>query len=480
MPVVRAYIVAIFLLLLHIMASGQELPALESKLNQAKTKEEKFNALVKLSDYWSYRDTAKAFETLRQAQPLIEGKDFLQGIYLFYEAGIYYGYDNPRSQKLYLEAEEFLKKIDRPTAYGYRARLWHNYGSLEQQADNDKSFLDITLTYSIPFAIKSGDNDLLLSYFTDVGLVFYNNKEYQKALDYFEKAVSLVRTPEQESANLLFAYLNMFDLFYSMKEIEKGDRVLSKAESLLNKLEDKKFAAVYYKNKARSQIHKKNYKEALRSIEKGLEWAKEYNSYWDFYYLKYEKVVVYNLIENYQAAKIELEELLKDPRGTVMTKNRLGLMSDLAEMEAKLGNMGAAYQLIRKHKQMSDSLSSLDFKKQMAELETRYRTKEKEQEIVLLENRNLLNRAILIGGLLLTSIFGLWIWYAWNVRKRRNMKDTLLLKQQREIDVAKALVDGEEQERKRLARELHDGLLGRVTGLKMNVERIARDSEQKD
>ena len=480
MPVVRAYIVAIFLLLLHIMASGQELPALESKLNQAKTKEEKFNALVKLSDYWSYRDTAKAFETLRQAQPLIEGKDFLQGIYLFYEAGIYYGYDNPRSQKLYLEAEEFLKKIDRPAAYGYRARLWHNYGSLEQQADNDKSFLDITLTYSIPFAIKSGDNDLLLSYFTDVGLVFYNNKEYQKALDYFEKAVSLVRTPEQESANLLFAYLNMFDLFYSMKEIEKGDRVLAKAETLLNKLEDKKFAAVYYKNKARSQIHKKNYKEALRSIEKGLEWAKEYNSYWDFYYLKYEKVVVYNLIENYQAAKIELEELLQDPRGTVMIKNRLGLMSDLAEMEAKLGNMGAAYQLIREHKQMSDSLSSLDFKKQMAELETRYRTKEKEQEIVLLENRNLLNRAILIGGLLLTSIFGLWIWYAWNVRKRRNMKDTLLLKQQREIDVAKALVDGEEQERKRLARELHDGLLGRVTGLKMNVERIARDSEQQD
>ncbi len=155
MPVVRAYIVAIFLLLLHIMASGQELPALESKLNQAKTKEEKFNALVKLSDYWSYRDTAKAFETLRQAQPLIEGKDFLQGIYLFYEAGIYYGYDNPRSQKLYLEAEEFLKKIDRPAAYGYRARLWHNYGSLEQQADNDKSFLDITLTYSTSVGLKS-------------------------------------------------------------------------------------------------------------------------------------------------------------------------------------------------------------------------------------------------------------------------------------------------------------------------------------
>ncbi|MGX1641220.1 ATP-binding protein [Sphingobacterium sp. NPDC055431] len=480
MPFVRVHIAVLFLILLHLMASGQELPALQSNLEQAKTKEEKFTALVKLSDYWSYRDTAKAFETLRQAQPLVEGKDYLRGIYLFYEAGIYYGYDNPKSQKLYMEAEKFLKDIDKPAAYGYRARLWHNYGSLEQQADNDKSFLDITLTYCIPLAIKSGDNDLLLSYFTDVGMVFYNNKEYQKALDYFEKAVSLVRTPEQESGNLLFTYLNMFDLFYAMGEIEKGDRVLGKAEKLLNKLEDKKLAAAYYKNKSRSLIQQKNYLEALKSIEKGLEWAQEYNSYWDFYYLKYEKVVVYNLIENYQAAKVELEELLRDPRGSAMTKNRLGLMSDLAEMEAKLGNMGAAYQIIRKHKQLSDSLGSLDFKKQMAELETRYRTKEKEQEIVLLENRNILNRAILLGGILLTSIFGLWVWYAWNARKKRNMKDTLLLKQQREIDVAKALVDGEEQERKRLARELHDGLLGRVTGLKMNVERIARDSEQND
>src|SRR5690606_27329218 len=114
---------------------------------------------------------------------------------------------------------------------------------------------------------KSGDNDLLLSYFTDVGLVFYNNKEYQKALDYFEKVDSLVRTPEQESANLLFAYLNMFDLFYSMKEIEKGDRVLSKGEIMLNKFVDKMFAAVYYKNTSRLQIHKKNYNAAIRIIE---------------------------------------------------------------------------------------------------------------------------------------------------------------------------------------------------------------------
>ena len=58
--------------------------------------------------------------------------------------------------------------------------------------------------------------------------------------------------------------------------------------------------------------------------------------------------------------------------------------------------------------------------------------------------------------------------------------DMLLLKQQREIEISKALIDGEEQERKRLAQELHDGLVGSVTGIKMNVERLGRDSENEE
>lgn len=90
---------------------AQDIGELTQALENAKTNEEKFHALTKLSDYWSYRDTTKAVEILHEALPLIGGNDFLQGVYLFYEAGIYYGYDNPKSQRLYLQADDYLKKI---------------------------------------------------------------------------------------------------------------------------------------------------------------------------------------------------------------------------------------------------------------------------------------------------------------------------------------------------------------------------------
>ncbi|MEI5985088.1 sensor histidine kinase, partial [Sphingobacterium sp. PU5-4] len=173
-----------------------------------------------------------------------------------------------------------------------------------------------------------------------------------------------------------------------------------------------------------------------------------------------------------------LSELLADPRGT-MSKSRMVMINEIAGMEASLGNFEQAYRWTREYKVLSDSLGALDFKKQMAVLETKYRTAEKEQAINLLESRNLLNRTFMISGLVLAGLIGLWIWYALNARKKRTIQETLLLKQQREIDVAKALIEGEEQERKRLARDLHDGLIGQVTGLKMNVERIARDHQGK-
>ena len=475
---IRNYLLMLCFSLVHFIIWGQEIEQLDKSLKDATTEEQRFKALLELSDYWSYQDTLQAKKYLLHAKPLIRGKDLLQGIYLFYEAGFYYGNNNPKSQAIYMQAEKYFKKIDTKESYRYRAKLWHNYGALEQQKDDDKAFLDITIKHCIPYALKSGDLDLLMSYFTDVGMLFYNHKEYEKALEYYFKAISLVKSPEQETENLLWAYHNMFDTYYMQNKLDKCKEVLEKSEILLNKLPSKKLAALFYKNKARILIKEKKFDEAQQAISAGMKLADQYNLYWDKFALKYEKAQAYKEAGDMVSAKKELSELLADPRGT-MSKSRLVMINEIAGMEASLGNFEQAYRWTREYKVLSDSLGALDFKKQMAELETKYRTAEKEQAINLLESRNLLNRTFMISGLVVAGLIGLWIWYSWNARKKRTIQETLLLKQQREIDVAKALIEGEEQERKRLARDLHDGLIGQVTGIKMNVERIARDHQGK-
>ncbi|MDO4703794.1 sensor histidine kinase [Tannerella sp.] len=474
------YIVLFLFVWTNAQVRADELSELNRAVKEARTSEEQFGALMRLSDYWSYRDTLKAFSVLRQARPLTEGNAYRMGVYLFYEAGIYFGYDNTRSQRLYMEAEEALKAFDTPEACRYRARLWHNYGALAQQSGDDKAFLDLTLMYCIPLAEQSADDDLLMGYLTDVGIVFFNNKEYDKAMEYYLRAVSLVRSEQHETDNLLWVYLNMFDVHSYRGEQEKAEEVLQKAADLLQKLPGSKLAGVYYKNEARHFNLQHKPRQALESIEKGMRQALTYNFYWDYISLKYEKAQIYKNLERWKEAEEVLRELLEDPNNKLTDKNRLALTYELAELETQLGNDRRAYELMRQHSRLKDSINALDYKKQLAEMETRFRTAEKEQAIAILESRNRLHTTMISAGITLVALLLLWIAYAWNARRKRNRKDLLLLQQQREIEVAEALIDGQEQERKRLAQELHDGLVGRVTGIKMKVERLMRNKENND
>ena len=62
--------------------------------------------------------------------------------------------------------------------------------------------------------------------------------------------------------------------------------------------------------------------------------------------------------------------------------------------------------------------------------------------------------------------------YALYERKRKNKHKLVSLEQERKIDINKALIYGENKERERIAKELHDGIGGRMTGIKINLENM--------
>ena len=74
----KIHIAAWWMFVFVLSVSAQEINELTDKLHKSKTNEEKFYALTKLSDYWSYRDTARAFDMLRDALPLTAENSFLK------------------------------------------------------------------------------------------------------------------------------------------------------------------------------------------------------------------------------------------------------------------------------------------------------------------------------------------------------------------------------------------------------------------
>ena len=91
-----------------------------------------------------------------------------------------------------MKAENLLKTFSSEEAFYYRAKLWHNYGALEQMKGNNMEFLDITLKKCIPLAEKSKNKELLAGYYVDMGMIFNNSKEYDKSIDYIKKAVDIL------------------------------------------------------------------------------------------------------------------------------------------------------------------------------------------------------------------------------------------------------------------------------------------------
>ncbi|MEP0262630.1 response regulator [Dokdonia sp.] len=106
-----------------------------------------------------------------------------------------------------------------------------------------------------------------------------------------------------------------------------------------------------------------------------------------------------------------------------------GLYKSLANTNLAINNHKEAYKYLALSEEMSDSLTSISKKKEGVELETKYQTEKKEQEIALLQAKNETaeaqkknQRSLLLGGLALTSITGLFLFLGFRNRKKTNNK----------------------------------------------------------
>ena len=126
-----------------------------------------------------------------------------------------------------------------------------------------------------------------------------------------------------------------------------------------------------------------------------------------------------------------------------------------------------------------DSVYKSETVNAIAEMQTKYETEKKEKEInlqrLIISEQNLKiskNRFVLIG-LILLFIFSVLVFFLWRSRQRykeQKVQEEIQRKHQEEL--TKAIVQLQEIERSRFAKDLHDGFGQLITALKMQVEKI--------
>ncbi|UNY99081.1 histidine kinase [Zhouia spongiae] len=153
----------------------------------------------------------------------------------------------------------------------------------------------------------------------------------------------------------------------------------------------------------------------------------------------------------------------------------------LQNAHAKTGDYKNAHALMTRLNRINNQVLEIQNKQQVNELEVQYRTLEQKQEI---ERQKTMKINILIGFLIvLIPVLGLLYMYYQKLQTQSKLtktteevnrqKITALLKSQ-ELKLVKASLEGQHNERKRIARELHDSIGGNLATIKLQLSNEAK------
>ena len=330
-----------------------------------------------------------------------------------------------------------------------------------------------------------GDSNILL------GLIYNDSGDPRLAIHYLKKGLNLLpfhSHQKHEISQRYHALLNMGQCYLKLKEYGPAVYYLRKAIQAAANQKDYRVLAIASCLLGNAYYDKEKYDLAGQQYKSGLQYALSIND-WDAAVLFYPHLFHYYYRQKqYTRALAALRsglQLVKQTPGRIATLPRKDFYIELVAIYRLLGNYSKALEAQRAVLEITEQINQQISSQQQhlhQLLDVQERTillKDSERKIqqVLLQRNRQWNIVLSILLALLAVIFGV-VYYGLRQRQkfeRLQQQNRLFeLEQQREIATLKAMIDGEEQERNRLANELHNGVGSLLVSARHSLERRNR------
>lgn len=319
----------------------------------------------------------------------------------------------------------------------------------------------------------------------DKGLIFnYNNlanyylkEDIKLALSYYQEAEKLLPRNKKDSKS---AIINMnIGNIYSANDPQYFNYdsaifyYLNSLESFIAIQDSSNLALLYHNLGALYEI-KENFEAGINSFEKSIEIKLAIkdqfglvNSFMGLgnIYLKQKKFK--ESLEQYEKS-LALAEYLGDPN------RKMNLYSNMVKAKMGIGAVEEASILFQEYNQLRDSLFDSEKMQEVKDLETKYETEKKEAEIkeqqLAIEQKNFQKNLFLGLSLLLVVLIISTIWFFLQKQeylKKLKNEEISNMKTEQELKELNAMMHGQEEERNRIASDLHDRLGARLSSIKL-------------
>ena len=321
---------------------------------------------------------------------------------------------------------------------------------------------------SLNKADKIKNQHLIASACNNISATYMETENYPSALEYAKKAIAINKVLNDHKG-LADAYNSLGNAYYMQENDEQSLYYFAASVKEREIIKDSVGLFAGYKNLGSNYYEIGKIDEARRNIDKSLQYLtqKKDTARWFGAYLTLGQMSLFS--KDYSKAKSYLD-LCKPYVSTFKMYDKIeDYYYTLSLYYEETGNMGKALSSHKQYTKFRDSVVSLSKNKQLSELNIQYQSEKKQSQInrqrFEIEQKN--NWLIFSGILFLTTLLMAYFVYK-NYKSRQDKKLQGEIFRQQEIE-SKALFDGEQKERIRIARDLHDGVGQMLSLIKMNL-----------
>jgi signal transduction histidine kinase len=306
----------------------------------------------------------------------------------------------------------------------------------------------------------------------NIAAVYENTGNHEKALEYLHQLEAVAR--KYDSKPELGKALSNMASIYGTDAYNEWDKALQYAEEAYAIFESlgnlrnlsiltQRFVVIY-------TYHKNDYQKALEWATKGLLIAEEMGSDSQAAFSLTQMAMIYFRMSNCkEAIRFGSMAFQRDTSDHITRSVLDGMM---ALCHAYLHNMDSAYFYLNSYYTVLMWGVQQDYQQSLAEMEIQYETEKKEMKIAAMEGEKELYilLSISIGIVLILALIVFIIRQRLAVHKRKLAEQQIaLLKQENQLIATQSIMDGETAERIRLSKDLHDGLGGMLSTIKLNL-----------
>lgn len=316
--------------------------------------------------------------------------------------------------------------------------------------------------------------------YSNIGILWARMEENTHALQMFRKAEEIA-TRMQDTIELVQAWQNLGEIYYNQHQWDSAKLYFRKAidATLLSGHGDPagmlaSLALVYNKQNDRAQ--------AFRYLDQAMKLIEEYHMpVYTQLGVRAALGEVYFDMKAYDKALPILAAAFAAAKAIGHRERLQGLEPQLATAYAATGRYREAYEHALHYAVTKDSLFRQEKTRSLevwmnARMAGQDKAMLAQQLRIARQQSQLARKNFWIGGTILGALLLLAIIIALlrNNRQRQALQQVQLreLEQKQEIGQLKAQVRGEEQERQRIAHELHDGIASQLWAIRLNVEQL--------